>query len=183
VYEGIEGGIARIADAIAAEGPFDGVVGFSQGGCLAGMVASLLEDGRREAFGAASAQDGTKIAYPSSFVRPDGRPIQAPLKFAIAYSGFAAPMKHYSAFYEPRIGTPTMHFLGSLDTVVEEKRSLALVECCQDKRVVTHPGGHLLPSQKVWLDAALMFIQECMSAGKEEKGEVEERVEDMEVPF
>jgi hypothetical protein len=94
------------------------VIGFSQGGAAAGMVAALLEEGRREAFEASQSKGG--IRFPDSFTRDSGyieEGVQGPLKFAVSYSGFAASTNPlYQAFYEPRISTPMMHFLGSLDT-------------------------------------------------------------------
>ena len=45
-YEGMDRGLATIAETMQRDGPFDGVIGFSQGGAAAGMVAALLEDGR-----------------------------------------------------------------------------------------------------------------------------------------
>ncbi len=95
-YAGIDAGLARIAATLDAEGPFAGVIGFSQGGCAAGMVASLLEDGRREAFEVAGKEGG--MAYPASFARLE----HPPLKFAVSYSGFAAPHELYRGFYERR---------------------------------------------------------------------------------
>lgn len=194
-YEGIEQGLATVAEAMASDGPFDGVVGFSQGGAAAGMVAALLEDGRRAAFEAAQSKGG--IRFPDSFTKDSGyieESVQAPLKFAVSYSGFAASTNSlYQAFYEPQIQTPMMHFLGSLDTVVSEERSLRLVEACANgkgkgggvQRVVYHPGGHFLPSsQKQYVGALVAFIREVMSeqvaaAPKKE----EESVEDMDLPF
>jgi hypothetical protein len=192
---GFERGLATVAETISSEGPFDGVIGFSQGGAAAGMVAALLEEGRREAFEASQSKGG--IRFPDSFTRDSGyieEGVQGPLKFAVSYSGFAASTNPlYQAFYEPQISTPMMHFLGSLDTVVSEERSLRLVEACKDgkgkdggvQRVVYHPGGHFLPSsQKQYVAALVAFIREVMSeqaaAGP---GKKEERVEDMDLPF
>ncbi|KAH7406015.1 serine hydrolase-domain-containing protein [Phaeosphaeria sp. MPI-PUGE-AT-0046c] len=180
-YEGIETGLATIADALKTQGPFDGVVGFSQGGACAAMVASLLEPGRHEAFNAKIGQGG--MSFPESF---EGS-IHPPLKFAVSYSGFAARgMNPYHAFYEPKIKTKVLHFLGTQDVVVEEKRSLALVEACEhteDKYVVYHPGGHFLPStQKASVNALIGFIKEVMQ-GEEGTKKEEESVEDMDVPF
>ena len=197
-YEGIERGLETIAATLGgAEGPFDGVIGFSQGGAAAGMVASLLEEGRREAFETAQSKGG--IRYPDSFTRDSGyieERVQGPLKFAVSYSGFAASTNPlYQGFYEPGIKTPMMHFLGSLDTVVSEERSLRLVEACVGgegteggvRRVVYHPGGHFLPSsQKQYVAALVAFIREVMSEEAAAAGpgkEKEERVEDMELPF
>ncbi|KAL8646845.1 MAG: hypothetical protein Q9210_005899 [Variospora velana] len=193
VYTGLQDGLDRIAETIKTEGPFDGVIGFSQGACAAAMVASLLEPGRRESF--ASAADAPDVApmerFPSSFhpFHNEGNP-QAQLKFAIIYSGFAAPGTRYSKFYEPLLTTPTLHFLGTLDGVVEEARSRTLTDRCEKAREAVHPGGHFLPSQRPWLDAAVGFVRECLEKDKNGGGEggggkreEEEGVEDMDVPF
>lgn len=75
---------------------------------------------------------------------------------------------------------------------MEESRSRGLIAVCEDARVVTHPGGHFLPSQRPWLDAAVGFVRECLEAAGGDDGgggsngrgkKKEERVEDMDVPF
>jgi len=188
-YEGMEQGLERIASVLKEQGPFDGVVGFSQGGAAAAMVASLLEPGRRAAFEKLYPEGGMR--FPESFEEDTGYmegTIHPPLKFAVSYSGFAARGKNpYHAFYEPKIKTPMLHFLGTQDVVVEEARSLALVQACEhseEKYVVYHPGGHFLPStQKASVNALIGFIKEVLheqqGGGKKE----EESVEDMDVPF
>lgn len=195
VYVGMEEGLGTIARVLREEGPFDGVLGFSQGGAAAGMVASLLESGRREAFEAAQAKGGMR--YPDSFTEDSGfveGTIQPPMKFAVSYSGFGASTNAlYKAFYEPKISTPMLHFLGSVDTVVSEERSLRLVDACVDgrgkeggcDRVVYHPGGHFLPSsQKNYVAALVAFIKEAIGEdGRTKFQQNEERVEDMDVPF
>ncbi|KAF1958936.1 dihydrofolate reductase [Byssothecium circinans] len=186
-FEGIEQGLERIAEVLKTEGPFDGVIGFSQGGACAAMLASLLEPGRREAFEKFYSVGG--MSYPSSFESDTGymeSVIHPPLKFAVSYSGFVAGgVDTYRGFYEPKIKTPMLHFLGTLDAVVEEKRSLALVERCEESegRVVYHPGGHFLPSsQKAYVGALVGFMKEVLD--KAENGEKnEESVEYMDVPF
>jgi predicted esterase len=185
-YEGLDVGLGSIAEVLKTAGPFDGVIGFSQGGACAGMLASLLEPGRREAFEAQEKDGGMK--FPESFEKDkNGGVIHPPLKFAVSYSGFAARGKNpYHAFYEPKIKTKMLHFLGTQDVVVEEARSLALVEACENKEekyVVYHPGGHFLPStQKASVNALIGFIKEVMQGEEGEKKD-EESVEDMDVPF
>lgn len=191
LYQGIEDGLAAVAKAMAEEGPFDGVIGFSQGAALAAMVAALLDPGRREAF-AKFAKDSSGgaagITYPESFEKLQ----HAPLKFAICYSGFRAPGPRYRGFYEdPAIQTPVLHVLGSLDAVVEEARSRALIEACvgepeKEGLVVWHPGGHFLPSQRPYLDAAVQFIRAQLEKRDWDGGKGggdEEDVNDMDVPF
>lgn len=197
VYEGMEKGIARVAEMLVAEGPFDGVVGFSQGGAFAGLLASLLETGRLEAFKKAEEQGG--MPFPDSLLKKDENGNQVvvhpPLKFAVSYSGFGISYQPlYRAFYVPKIETPLLHFLGSVDTVVSEERSTRLIDACVTgrgsegavPRVVTHPGGHFVPaSNKQYAGALIAFIRESVDQGDSGKAKVstEERVEDMDMPF
>jgi len=86
-----------------------------------------------------------------------------PLRFAVIYSGFYAPPRELAWLYEPsRIGTPTLHFIGSLDTVVDESRSQGLVARCEDPVVVVHPGGHHVPVSKEWVMPLVGFIKKVL---------------------
>lgn len=189
-YEGIETGMERVAQTIRTQGPFDGVVGFSQGGAAAGMVASLLEPGRREAFAEAQKKGG--MPYPTSFEEDSGyveEAVQPQMRFAVSYSGFGATTNPlYTGFYEPKLKTPMLHFLGSVDTVVEEARSLRLVDACEGgrgvdgRRVVYHPGGHFLPSsQREYVAALVGFIKEAMGWDEGTKQNMDDKELDM--PF
>lgn len=116
------------------------------------MLVSLLEPGR---------------ARPASF-----RTAHAPLKFAACYSGFRTP---YAELYEPAIATPVLHFLGSLDTVVDETRSMELVAACVrgDQRVVFHPGGHYLPAGRQYAGVLLGFVLDCVGGKGDGDGSAE----------
>ncbi|KAL1987711.1 hypothetical protein VTN96DRAFT_2551 [Rasamsonia emersonii] len=199
-YIGLEDGLNTVAKVLRDEGPFDGVVGFSQGASMAAMIASLLEPNRAAAFAhftdAKTASDGfdlpedklvSGIPFPSSF--DPSNLSHPPLKFAICYSGFRAPGPRYRGFYEnPPIQTPVLHVLGSLDAVVEESRSRALINACagdpeKEGKVVWHPGGHFLPGQRAYLDAAVVFVRKCLDGDSNKTKNEEEKVEDMDVPF
>jgi fermentation-respiration switch protein FrsA (DUF1100 family) len=167
-YAGLEEGLERIAETIKAAGGIDAVIGFSQGAAAAAMVASLLQPGRREAFERYRHSNPDAFAYPESWeelrkMHPEG------IKFAALYSGFYSPNPLYTAFYEPKISCPTLHFIGSLDSVVEESRSLALVGACESgqARTVYHPGGHFVPAGKEWGAVLVGFIKQCIE-GKED---------------
>lgn len=145
------------------------MIGFSQGGALAALVASALEaDPARllpREYRFSDEVDGTRHA-----VCPNGL-VQPPLKFAIIYSGFLAIDNTCNIFFEPKIKTPTMHFLGQLDNVVDESRSRRLVAACLNPEVVVHVGGHFVPSQRVNIDALAAFIRRCLERDFENKGE------------
>lgn len=97
--------------------------------------------------------------------------VQPPLKFAIIYSGFFAIDSTCNVFFEPKIKTPTMHFLGQLDSVVDESRSRLLVEACVNSEVVVHVGGHFVPSQRANMDALAAFIRRYVGRDSESMGE------------
>ncbi|KAA8914594.1 serine hydrolase FSH [Sphaerosporella brunnea] len=158
-YMGLAEMFAFLSEYLDAHGPFDGVVGFSQGAALAAILAAVLENDRPR---------------PETFTTS-----HPPLKFAACYCGFRAP-ERYEEWYTPKVKTPTLHVIGTLDTVVDEARSLALVKACEkgDENTVYHPGGHYLPSQKNVVGALVGFIRICTEEKKEETP-----VEDMDVPF
>ncbi|KAJ5732065.1 hypothetical protein N7493_003546 [Penicillium malachiteum] len=157
IFPGLYDSLALIASILRDSGPFDGIIGFSQGGALAAMVASLLEDTRSEAFAALSSEGG--ISYPDCFAQLT----HPPLKFVVSISGYAASHSDYRAFYNPGIRTPMLHFLGSMDTVVEEESSMKLVDGCyrdddNEPVVIRHSGGHIVPGSKRELSAVTHFI-------------------------
>ncbi len=183
-YVGMGRGFETISQVLQSEGPFDGVVGFSQGAALAAMTASLLEGNpRKQAFKNAQEKSSFAIPYPSSFDSLS----HPPLKFCVPYSGFIAPGERYRAFYEsPTIQTPVCHFIGSLDSLVEEKRTNALINACggaEKTQKVVHPGGHFVPTGKQFLDVLVAFIKKATSGEQDAQSEDEETAEDMDVPF
>lgn len=177
-YVGLEEGLETIRKAIEEVGGVDGVLGFSQGGAAAALVASLLEENREDAF---TSSASSPFPYPPSWSTLRSTLPQPPLKFAISYSGFYAPDSVYAPFYSPKIKTRFLHVLGSLDSVVEEERSQGLVERCEDAVKVVHPGGHFVPIGKEYAGVLVGFLRDVL--GREEKGKEEVGVEDMDMPF
>lgn len=166
-----------------AEGPFDGVVGFSQGAALAGLLASALETER--------VFPEAEMGFPSPFEEQNsGMRWHPPLKFAVIYSGFRVMDARCRGFYDNGgiAATRVLHVIGGVDSVLDERRSQTLVDCCGSggKKVVVHPGGHFVPSQRPWLDAVVGFVKEVMEGDEINRSIAainEEAVEDMELPF
>ncbi|KAK4102305.1 hypothetical protein N658DRAFT_469925 [Parathielavia hyrcaniae] len=153
LYRFVREGMGRLAEKVFA-GYIDGVIGFSQGGCVAGMLASALEGGRAEKDVPAEHRGWVEAVRQANGGRP--------LRFAVVYSGFYAVPGDLAWLYEPKISTPTLHFLGSLDTVVDERRSRGLVERCEAPLVLTHPGGHYVPVSKEWVIPLAGFVKKCL---------------------
>jgi len=162
-FSGLEHGLSKIARTIRAHGGIDAVMGFSQGAAAALLVTSLLEPGREQAFQEMQKRNKDAVPFPDdwrdlSSLCPNG------LKFSVSYSGFQAANTLYRAFYEPRIQTPVLHFIGSLDNVIDEYMTLEAVKTCAAKEttLIYHPGVHYVPNIKTMEDAIMTFISKCL---------------------
>ncbi|KAK4247646.1 serine hydrolase-domain-containing protein [Corynascus novoguineensis] len=161
-YLYLEEGMNRIAETLQQaredarregdeDGGVDGVIGFSQGGCMAGMLASALEAVHKPR----AAAERTHERWLETVREANGG---RPLKFAVIYGGFRAAPLELEWLYNPKIATPTMHWIGSVDTVVGEERSMGLVKKCIDPVVLNHPGGHFVPIDPKYANALVSFI-------------------------
>ncbi|KAF4974976.1 hypothetical protein FZEAL_8187 [Fusarium zealandicum] len=149
-YRLLDEGMATVAQAIREAGGVDAVCGFSQGGALAALVASVLEAER-------SLPEGKEGDWARALREANGG---KPVKFAVFYSGFWASPDSLQFCFEPKIKTPTLHYRGSLDTVVDEDRSQALADRCEDPAIIVHPGGHHVPVSKEWAMPLAGFIKQ-----------------------
>lgn len=153
-YRGWEEGMQTIADAIQEAGGVDGVLGFSLGGAVGACVAAALETDRQ-----AHVPEEHRAWVSRLRVANGGRP----LRFCVVYSGFVArPGAGLAWLYEGKIKTPTCHFWGSQDTVVEETRCRALAELCAEPDTVIHPGGHHVPVRKEWVAPLVGFLKKVL---------------------
>jgi len=149
-YRELEETLAYLAVLVQTKGPFAGVMGFSQGGTLAAMFTAWCESGfvpgRRETMQKMSARCNPLLAGILS------QPPQPPLDFAIYCSGYKGTPDYYYGFYEPKIETPTVHVLGTWDTLVPRKDSYELINSCVDAVIVEHQGVHFVPRSQTVLE-------------------------------
>lgn len=150
-FHGLEKSLSHIIDFMRSVGPVDGVIGFSQGGAMAMMIASLCEGQTNPARLEALAKQPISMTY---------EPPQGPLKFAVSMSGFRGTTDHYSGFYNPIITTPAMCVIANMDTMIGEDLSSLLVKSCEDPEIIRHRGGHFVPTDKKSLDAVARFVRE-----------------------
>ncbi|KAI8946741.1 serine hydrolase FSH [Xylaria longipes] len=136
--------ISKILD---QEGPFDGIVGFSQGGSVGSLIAAFLE---RPA-----------SARPANFTTTHGS-----LRLVVSYSGYHEDDERLQTYYTPKIKTPILHFISSTDPVMAEERCFRLVRRCEDPddRVVVYTGSgfHRVPATKMTAQALSRFLTEVL---------------------
>ncbi|EGW31070.1 uncharacterized protein SPAPADRAFT_62998 [Spathaspora passalidarum NRRL Y-27907] len=138
--------------------PIVGIIGFSQGAALGGLVAHKFDE----------------------IFKVD------PLKFVILYSGFKlnttkkSGNDRYDHYYPEeqdveRINLKYLHIYGELDTVVEESRALSLYELTKRRSdLLRHPGGHFVPNSKLYIDQVTNWIHKVEQEDKEEDKEKNE---------
>lgn len=146
---------------IREHGPFDGIVGFSQGASIAMMLASLCEGSVRPERVMALANQGLPLLIP---------PPQSPFKFAIACSGFVNAPQFYDGFFTPQVQTPTMHLIAEWDHMVSEQMSGEMIKRCENPVVVKHAGTHAVPTDRnsMW-EMSRFLNQTCIKAALTER--------------
>lgn len=166
----IDKALEVIRECYEKEGPFIGVIGFSQGAGLAGLITQNFHN------------------------LVPGNP---PLKFAIYFSGFRiTDNEKLESYYDNKISIPTLHVMGELDTVVSIERAMRLPdECCETgtATILKHPGGHFVPNARNIVDKEIAWIKhvldedqlgpkqkELKDNGKEATTAAAEEEEDME---
>ncbi|KAK6628573.1 hypothetical protein RUM43_002388 [Polyplax serrata] len=112
-------------------GPFDGILGFSQGACLTGLICALKE--RKE--------------------------IDLDFSFAIIVAGFQSRCTLHRKFYDQKININSLHVIGETDQIISNSMSYALVDTFVNASVIKHPGGHFVPGKSVLKDQYITFLQ------------------------
>ncbi|XP_008292446.1 esterase OVCA2 [Stegastes partitus] len=116
---GLEDSVASVREAVKAQGPFDGILGFSQGAAFVAMLCSLQEQ---------------KVEPEFNF------------HFAILVAGFRSACKEHQKFYSAPLQMPSLHVFGQEDRVIPDSMSRELLPSFQDPQVLIHPGGHFVPA-------------------------------------
>ncbi|XP_066142044.1 esterase AGAP003155 [Euwallacea fornicatus] len=114
---GFEESVQFIEQIFEKEGPFDGVLAFSQGACFLGLLCDLQQRGLTQHIN---------------------------FNFAIMAGGFKSQSFPHLKYYMDEIDLPSLHIFGETDKVIPTEMSEALSQCFENPKVVRHPGGHYL---------------------------------------
>ncbi|KAK9476198.1 serine hydrolase FSH [Lipomyces japonicus] len=121
-YDGLDKSWVVLKDYITKEGPFVGVVGFSQGSLMAALLISQIQ---------------TLVPSHPQFA------------FAILFSGFRPEVPEFDpAISDYKISIPTLQITGEKDVIVPPEKSKSLVEASVNPTFFQHAGGHFVPSNR-----------------------------------
>lgn len=155
-HVGIETTMALWGRTLQEHGPFDGILGFSQGGCAAASLAAMLEPSRR--------------SHPLfKKYMPSWHP---PLKYFIMFSGnpYRYPTDTVHWLFYPEAGqdnlihTKALAFYGQKEWAREQsqrERQAFLLSRCLDVVVVPHPWKHTVPRTQKYADIVKDFVLEA----------------------
>lgn len=117
---GLDESVTVVREAVKTDGPFDGILGFSQGAAFVAMLCSLQEKKKEPDFC---------------------------FRFAIMVAGFRSACKEHEFFYDTPLQMPSLHVFGLEDRVIPDHMSRELLPSFLESTVLTHPGGHFIPAQ------------------------------------
>jgi len=116
ICPGFEASVNAIAEAEAALGPFDGILGFSQGAAMVGLYL------------AGAQQSSFKFVI-----------------FVASFKSKSEAHRHlYDASH--KISIPSLHVYGDTDGVIPKPMSIDFLEIFEDPQSLNHPGGHFVPA-------------------------------------
>ncbi|GLV31798.1 uncharacterized protein CBL_07558 [Carabus blaptoides fortunei] len=132
---GFEDSVRLVEETFEEHGPFDGILGFSQGACFVSLLCDLQQRGI----------------------------LKCKFNFAIMASGFKSGSLPHLKYYEESINIPTMHIYGKNDQIIPTEMSEALASCYEEEAlIVTHDGGHYLPASGVQKHLYQKFFKCCI---------------------
>jgi predicted esterase len=128
-----------VLETFRTQGPFDGVLGFSQGAALTALLVGLRA--------------------------PDARPgAQFPLAFdfAIMIGGFLANDPVLQSLYESKssFDLPSVHVIGRTDFVVPQRFSYNVAALFTRPLVLEHDGGHVIDTAPRTCEQLVFFLEE-----------------------
>lgn len=168
-HEGFEQSLNHVVDYIRTNGPYDGVVGFSQGAAMAAIVANSIEWLLPEhgPFKVAAYFSGFAFTKPVSAEELLNDVIENNSGLA-DYASRVCIYEQYRQYYAVPAGFPTrvLAVYGADDAVVPPIRSMYLNLLYPDGIVhaFEHDGGHYVPNKKQFLAPLVEQFKEVLGA-------------------
>ncbi|OWF53579.1 esterase OVCA2-like [Mizuhopecten yessoensis] len=118
--KGYKESLDTVTQVFQEQGPFDGVLAFSQGAAFLSLICALRERS------------------------PTDTPYQ--FDFAILVAGFKSRQSMHQDLYTSKVSLPSLHVFGDTDKVIQKEMSEELLPCYTDTVILQHPGGHFIPA-------------------------------------
>ncbi|XP_076239889.1 esterase AGAP003155 [Calliopsis andreniformis] len=117
---GFEDSVKLIEKTFQESGPFDGILGFSQGAAFVTILCSMQQ------------KKLLKIKF----------------DFVIIISGFKSLCMPHEMYYDEKITIPSLHIYGESDQIIPTEMAEEVSNLFLNKTKIKHEGGHYIPSKK-----------------------------------
>lgn len=139
IYHGAHVSFAHLRDVMMNQGPFDGLMGFSQGGTMAALL-TLLQARQQMLTGL------------------------EPLKCCVVIAGLQSRAhEHQKAYDDLPVGCPMLYVVGERDPL--RSKSIVLAHHFRNPTILFHPRGHVVPKlTERELERCLSFFDRVMES-------------------
>merc|ERR1711935_37385 len=129
---GFEATLNHVEQVLTEQGPFDGILAFSQGACLAAILCSI--------------KNKRNLSF----------------HWAILAAGYRSRTDQHAHYYLDEIYVPTLHIIGESDQVIPRPMSDELLSAfdAESAKVARHEAGHILPTKGETKKQIVDFINE-----------------------
>jgi predicted esterase len=188
VYNGVEESLNHLKEFAQANGPFDVALGFSQGASLLSLLCAVHRRQQLERTTTdyvTATQSTTTTDRLASLLKCDLEWFNS-VRGVIFVSGFIPRTPIFSHLYpsshpksiKPILETDNVqsshnatnlfpitsfHVVGKDDTIIAPAESKRLMACFESPRLYEHPGGHIVPSDKLSREQFRQFLQTFIS--------------------
>ena len=137
--------IAYLADVFDRDGPFDGIMGYSQGAACAGAIGAMLAAGAfpaRLRFVVIACGFLSRDPAILSFFQPAKRRL-ANAEQQMTESTGTLPANPFQPL-QGQIDLPSLHVIGEADRTTPPAMNMKLASAFRDPAIVRHPRGHTM---------------------------------------
>ncbi|EGG25155.1 DUF341 family protein [Cavenderia fasciculata] len=156
-YRGWETTLDYLKNIFIKKGPFDGIIGFSQGAILSSLISSISSLNQES--------DNYFTGYK-----------EISIKFSLLFSGFQSRATVHQSLYPSndnesnqgsyplsKIATPSLHVWGKADELVSASNCESLSLQFSEPHIYIHEQGHLIPLSKKDIEHYRNFLQQFLN--------------------
>lgn len=133
---GFDESIELVKKTFLEQGPFDGILSFSQGAAFASLLCGMKEQ----------------------------NPELFQFDFAILVAGYKSRQSSHQNFYSTPISIPTLHVYGDTDKVIPKEMSEDLLQYFVEPNILQHEGGHFIPASAPQKKVYTEFLQRMLDS-------------------
>ncbi|XP_052809706.1 esterase OVCA2-like isoform X2 [Mya arenaria] len=160
--KGYQESLDMVTEVFKTQGPFDGILSFSQGASFASLLCGIQQQ---------NPDINQSIAIIIAKIEINARNgrysfAHSPIKFnfVILVAGFKSRQSAHEHLYKEKITVPSLHVFGDTDKVIQKDMSEALLQHFVEPVILQHEGGHFIPTTGAHKQVYTQFLQKMLDS-------------------